>query len=158
MTETNIRTSADYAQKQNKKDSMDMKDVKTNLNYDDKVIQKIAGLAINGVSGILDMDGGMISSLKEKITNSDEATKGVDTEVGKKQVAVELNVICEFNKNIPDIFNEATEKISEKIKDMTGLEVIEVTMNVSDIMTREEYDEKHKNDKKEQKKDEKQAI
>lgn len=68
------------------------------LTYEDKVIQKIIGLSLENVSGLLGIDGGFFSNLKEKIVNSDDVTSGVNVEVGKTQVAVDLNVIVEYQK------------------------------------------------------------
>ncbi|EHD48438.1 response regulator, partial [Streptococcus pneumoniae GA16531] len=62
------------------------------------VIQKIIGLSLENVSGLLGIDGGFFSNLKEKIVNSDDVTSGVNVEVGKTQVAVDLNVIVEYQK------------------------------------------------------------
>ena len=124
---------------------------KKTLNYDDKVVEKIAGISINDLPGILEMNGGLMNNIKERVTDNQEMTKGVDVEVGQKQVAVDLDVICEYGKNIPEVFEEASKKISEKVEEMTGLKVVEITMNVSDVMTREEYNQKNNNNKRDDK-------
>ena len=62
------------------------------------MIQKIIGLSLENVSGLLGIDGGFFSNLKEKIVNSDDVTSGVNVEVGKTQVAVDLNIIAEYQK------------------------------------------------------------
>ena len=58
------------------------------LTYEDKVIQKIIGYALKDVDGLLTLDGGFFSNMAEKIVNTDNVTAGINTEVGKKQVAV----------------------------------------------------------------------
>ena len=78
-------------------------EVKGELTYDDKVIQKIIGLSLEKVSGLLAVDGGFFSNIKDKLVNSDNVTHGVNVEVGKEQVAVDLNVVAEYQKNVPDI-------------------------------------------------------
>ena len=78
-------------------------DVKGELTYEDKVIQKIIGLSLEKVPGLLDVDGGFFSNLTEKIINTDNVTRGVNVEVGKEQVAVDLNVVVEVNVNVVDI-------------------------------------------------------
>lgn len=114
-------------------------DMKKNLTYDDKVIKKIAGIATDDIPGILTLSGGLIGNLADRFRSTDNKTKGIDAEVGTKQTALDLNVVCEYGKNIPDLFNTVVEKVSAAIKAMTGLEVIEVNMHVEDVMSREDF-------------------
>lgn len=103
------------------------------LTYEDKVIQKIIGIALENIDGLLTVDGGFFSNLTEKLVNTDNVTSGVSVEVGEKQVAVDLDIVAEFGKDINKIFDEMKTIISKEVKQMTGLEVIEV--NVVDIKT-----------------------
>ncbi|MDU0411850.1 Stress response regulator gls24 [Lactococcus lactis] len=81
-------------------------EVKGSLTYEDKVIQKIVGLALESVNGLLSVDGGFFSNLTGKLVNTDDVTAGVGVEVGKKQVAVDLKVVTEYKKNVPDIYQK----------------------------------------------------
>ncbi len=63
--------------------------VKGNLTFDDKVIQKIIGIALSEVDGLLTVDGGFFANVAEKLVNTSDVTSGIDVEVGKKQVAVD---------------------------------------------------------------------
>ncbi|WP_042753359.1 Asp23/Gls24 family envelope stress response protein, partial [Lactococcus garvieae] len=74
-------------------------DIKGELTYEDKVVQKIVGLALETVDGLLSIEGGFFSNLTGKLVNTDNVTSGVDVEVGKTQVAVDLKVITEYRKN-----------------------------------------------------------
>ena len=95
------------------------------LTYEDKVIQKIIGYALKDVDGLLTLDGGFFSNMAEKLVNTDNVTAGINTEVGKKQVAVDLDVIVEYGKDIEDIYNQIKELISTEVNNMTHLDVIE---------------------------------
>lgn len=117
------------------------KDVRGELTYDDKVIQKIIGIALENVDGLLTVDGGFFSNIKDKLVNSDDVTSGISTEVGKKQVAVDMDIVAEYGKDIDDIYEQMKKLISEQVDKMTHLDVIEVNVNVVDIKTREEYEE-----------------
>ena len=117
------------------------KDVKGELTYEDKVIQKIIGIALENVNGLLTVDVGFFSNIKDKLVNSDDVTSGISTEVGKKQVAVDMDVVVEYGKDIEDIYDQMKKLISEEVDKMTHLDVIEVNVNVVDIKTREEYEE-----------------
>ena len=110
------------------------------LTFDNDVIKKIIGQALENVSGLLAVDGGFFSNLTDKLINTDNVTSGVNIEVGKEQVAVDLNIIVEYKKNVPEIFEEIKRVITTDIKKMTGLEVIEVNVNVIDIKTKEQHE------------------
>ena len=115
-------------------------EVKGELTYDDKVIQKIIGISLEKVSGLLAVDGGFFSNLKDKIVNSDNVTHGVNVEVGKEQVAVDLNVVVEYQKNVPTLYKEIKKVVAEEVSKMTDLEVVEVNVNVVDIKTKEQHE------------------
>lgn len=59
--------------------------VKGNLTFDDKVIQKIIGIALSEVDGLLTIDGGFFSNIAEKLVNTNDVTSGIDVEVGKNK-------------------------------------------------------------------------
>lgn len=122
------------------------------LTFEDQVIKKIAGIASNDVKGILSMSGGFMSGLTDRFRSSEDITKGIDAEVGERQVALDLKVIVEYGKNIPSIFQDAVTKIKKSVYDMTGLDVIEINMHVEDVMTRSEFDAKSKSSKEEEEK------
>ena len=79
-----------------------VEEVKGELTYEDKVIQKIIGLSLENVPGLLAIDGGFFSNLTGKLINTDNVASGVNVEVGKKQVAVDLKVVVEYQRNIPE--------------------------------------------------------
>ena len=110
------------------------------LTFDNDVIKKIIGQALENVSGLLAVDGGFFSNLTDKLINTDNVTSGVNIEVGKEQVAVDLNIIVEYKKNVPEIFEEIKRVITTDINKMTGLEVVEVNVNVIDIKTKEQHE------------------
>ena len=124
----------------NEKQDVVSKDVRGELTYEDKVIQKIIGLSLDRVPGLLHIDGGFFSNLTEKIVNTNDVTHGVNVEVGKEQVAVDLNVIVEYRKNVPTLYKEIKDVIVSEVAKMTDLEVVEVNVNVVDIKTKEQHE------------------
>ena len=116
-------------------------EIKGTLTYEDKVIQKIVGLALESVDGLLAVDGGFFSNLTGKLVNTDNVTAGVDVEVGKKQVAVNLKIITEYKKNVPEIYKSIKEIIRKEVAGMTDLEVVELNVSVIDIKTKAQQEE-----------------
>ena len=124
-----------------KKDvNKNVEEVKGELTYENKVIQKIIGFSLENISGLLAVDGGFFSNLTDKLINTDNVTSGVNVEVGKEQVAVDLDVIVEYKKNIPELYQEIKKVITNDISNITDLEVVEVNVNVVDIKTKEQHE------------------
>lgn len=116
-------------------------EVKGDLVYDDKVIQKIIGIAIEQIDGLLTVDGGIFSNAAEKLVNTDNVTAGIDTEVGKEQVAVDMDVVIEYGQDITKVASEIRKVIRDEVAKMTHLDAIEVNLHVVDIKTKEEFEQ-----------------
>ena len=124
-----------------KKDvNKNVEEVKGELTYENKVIQKIIGFSLENISGLLAVDGGFFSNLTDKLINTDNVTSGVNVEVGKEQVAVDLNIIVEYKKNVHELYQEIKKVITNDISNITDLEVVEVNVNVVDIKTKEQHE------------------
>lgn len=117
-----------------------MTEIKSTVTYDEKVIQKIVGHALENIEGLLAVSGGFFSNVKDKLVNSDDVTTGVNVEVGKEEVATDLDVIVEYGKDIPAIAEGIKSIVAQNVEVMTHLKVVEVNVNVVDVMTREEYE------------------
>lgn len=116
-------------------------DVKGELVYDDKVIQKIIGVAIEQIDGLLTVDGGFFSNAAEKLVNTDNVTAGIETEVGKQQVAVDMDVVIEYGRDITEVADKIRRVVRDEVAKMTHLDVIEVNIHVVDIKTKAEFEE-----------------
>ena len=115
------------------------------LTFDEKVIRKIVGYSVNEIPGILAMSGNLISGITDVLKSTDDAAKGISVEVGKKQTAVSMKVICEYGQCIPDIFQMIVSKVTSSVSEMTGLIVVEVNVHVTDVLTKEDFDRRKKN-------------
>jgi len=103
----------------------------------DTVVQKIAGLATREVSGVYALGGGAaraFGALRERIPGaSASASQGVSVEVGEKQAAVDLQILVEYGVSIAELARSVRRNVINSIEQMTGLEVVEVNINVSDV-------------------------
>lgn len=111
----------------------------------DTVVQKIAGLATREVSGVYALGGGAaraFSAIRERIPGaSASAGQGVSVEVGEKQAAVDLQILVEYGVSIADLARSIRKNVINAIEQMTGLEVVEVNINVNDVHIPGEDDE-----------------
>ena len=103
----------------------------------DTVVQKVAGLAAREVPGVYDLGGGAaraFSAIRERIPGaSASAGQGVSVEVGEKQAAVDLQILVEYGVSIADLSRSVRRNVIGAVEQMTGLEVVEVNINVSDV-------------------------
>ncbi len=103
----------------------------------DTVVQKVAGLATREIPGVYDLGSGTaraLSALRERIPGATaSAGQGVAVEVGEKEAAVDLQVIVEYGVAITDVSRSIRRNVITSIEQMTGLEVVEVNINVSDV-------------------------
>jgi uncharacterized alkaline shock family protein YloU len=103
----------------------------------DIVVQKIAALATRDVSGVYDLGGGAaraFGAIRERIPGaSASAGQGVSVEVGEKQTAVDLQIVVEYGVSITDLARSIRRNVIGAVEQMTGLEVVEVNINVGDV-------------------------
>lgn len=109
------------------------------LTFNDSVIEKIAGLVCRNVEGVLSLDGGMMSELADRFSKKTDPTKGIDAEVGEKQVALDMDATIEYGADAREIFDEICERTQRAIKNYTGLDVVEINVNVNDVLTKKEW-------------------
>lgn len=131
-------------------DGRELEYEESKLIIEDKVVAKIARIAINGVDGILEMKGNIADSIGSFFSGRDEqSTAGVSVEVGEKEAKINLDVIIEYGKNATRIFQDIKRAVTNNIKEMTGLDVVTINVDVVDVMTRQEYENKNRESNKE---------
>lgn len=112
----------------------------------DTVVAKIAGIAAREIAGVHAMGTGAVramGALRERFPGGGRAsvTQGVSVEVGERQAAIDVDIVCEYGVRIADVANAVRRNITERIEDMTGLEVTEVNIAVDDVYTGEDRQE-----------------
>jgi len=73
-------------------------------------------------------------------------SKGVKVEVGEKEAAVDMFIIVEYGVRIPDVAIHIQENVKRAIESMTGLNVVEVNVNVQGVIfsTPEPKEDEHR--------------
>jgi uncharacterized alkaline shock family protein YloU len=98
-----------------------------------EVIAVIAGLATVETEGVAGMSGGITSGITELLGRKN-LSKGVKVQVGQREAAVDVSVIVEFGRRIPEVSAEIQRNVKRSIETMTGLNVVEVNVHVHDVM------------------------
>ena len=103
---------------------------------DQSVVSKIAAIAAREVSGVHKLGGvvsGAIAGMVKRIRGDEHATSGVGVEVGTKQAAVDLTMVAEYPVPLPDLTQSVRDNVTSRIESLTGLEVVEVNIVVTDL-------------------------
>ncbi|MFF8828783.1 Asp23/Gls24 family envelope stress response protein [Streptomyces sp. NPDC015131] len=111
----------------------------------DGVVEKIAGLAARDVAGVHAMGSGVsrtFGAVRDRVPGGrPSVTRGVKAEVGEVQAALDLEIVVEYGYPIMDVAGEVRENVISAVERMTGLDVVEVNIAVSDVKLPEDEDD-----------------
>jgi uncharacterized alkaline shock family protein YloU len=101
------------------------------------VVAKIAALATQEIPGVQALGKSLsrtFGSIRSKVPGASAATaQGVSVEVGERQAAVDIDIVCYYGQSIVETADAIRQNVIERIEGMTGLEVVEVNINVDDL-------------------------
>lgn len=101
----------------------------------EEVVSVIAGIAVSEVPGVVDTAGGFAGGISEVFSGKKKLSKGIKVEVGEKETKIDVNIIVEYGTRIPDVAFEIQNKVKKSVKEMTGLDVLEVNVHVQGVRT-----------------------
>ncbi|GGU18915.1 Asp23/Gls24 family envelope stress response protein [Streptomyces coeruleorubidus] len=111
----------------------------------DGVVEKIAGLAARDVDGVHAMGSGLsrtFGAVRDRVPGGAKSvSRGVKVEVGEVQAALDLEIVVEYGVSIADVARDVRENVITAVERMTGLEVVEVNIAVSDVKLPDEEEE-----------------
>ncbi|MGA5195187.1 Asp23/Gls24 family envelope stress response protein [Streptomyces exfoliatus] len=113
----------------------------------DGVVEKIAGLAARDVDGVHAMGSGLsrtFGAVRDRVPGGgtkSSVTRGVKAEVGEVQTALDLEIVVVYGFSITDVAGDVRENVIAAVERMTGLEVVEVNIAVSDVKLPEDEEE-----------------
>ncbi|ESP96382.1 Asp23/Gls24 family envelope stress response protein [Streptomyces sp. CHA1] len=111
----------------------------------DGVVEKIAGLAARDVDGVHAMGSGIsrtLGAMRDRVPGGGKSvTRGVSAEVGEVQTALDLEIVVDYGVSIADVARSVRENVVNAVERMTGLEVVEVNIAVSDVKLPDEDDD-----------------
>ena len=115
-----------------------------NTTISNTVVAQIAGIAAleAEVEGI-QMGGGTsaaVGDFLQSVTGSSgsvDYSRGVSTEVGEEEAAVDLTTTIEYGQSIPRVTEAVRRNVANRVESLTGLRVSEVNITVNDIQVPE---------------------
>lgn len=109
------------------------------------VVQKIAAMATREVSGVRELGGSAsrtFGAIRERIPGAGTSSgQGVTVEVGERQAAIDVELLVDYGVAIADLAKAVRKNVMTAIERMTGLEVVEVNINVTDVYLGENEDQ-----------------
>jgi uncharacterized alkaline shock family protein YloU len=101
----------------------------------ESVVAKIAGVAAREISGVHAMGTGRTraaGAIRQRI-GATTAAQGVSVDVGRRQAAVDLDVIVDYGVSIPDLSAAIRQNVISRVEALSGLEVTEVNISIDDV-------------------------
>ncbi|GAA2127298.1 putative alkaline shock family protein YloU [Arthrobacter sp. TE12231] len=104
---------------------------------EETVVQKLAGIATREVPGVYAMGSAgrrAFSALTERIPGSQtNVSGGVSVEKGERQTAIDVSIVVDYGFSVVEVSQAIRRNIIQSVERATGLEVLEVNINVTDV-------------------------
>ena len=98
----------------------------------DEVVSIIAGIAATDIKGVAGMSGGIAGGFAEMLGKKNLA-KGVKVNVGETEATIDLYIIVEYGFKIPEVTEQIQLAVKQNVETMTGLNVLEINVNVQGV-------------------------
>ncbi|WP_329614585.1 Asp23/Gls24 family envelope stress response protein [Streptomyces brevispora] len=102
----------------------------------DTVVSTIAGIAVRETDGVHSLGRGTsraLGAVKDKVSRSNDPGRGVKVEVGEKQAAIDVVIVVEYGIPILEAAKNIRTHVTDAVETMTGLEVVEINIDVLDV-------------------------
>lgn len=103
----------------------------------DGVVATIADIAIRETEGVHSVGRGAskaFGAVAGRMPGSSSgAGRAVKVEVGERQTAIDVDVEVEYGVQIHKLADRIRDGVTEAVETMTGLEVVEINLNVFDV-------------------------
>ena len=114
----------------------------------DKVLAKISKKVVDKVDGVLDIQRGFFDNITSTFSTDSESTSGISISQKDMDSVVEAGIILEYGKRAEEVFRNLDKAIKTEIKNLTGINVKAVKVNIVDILTKEEFKKKQEQEEK----------
>lgn len=97
------------------------------IHMSEEVVATIAGMAAREIEGIHALGRSRLISF------GDDPARGVEAEVGKREAALDMEVVLEYGCDIRAIASELRDRVGKEVEKMAGRKVVEVNLDVVDV-------------------------
>ncbi|MFD2637404.1 Asp23/Gls24 family envelope stress response protein [Piscibacillus salipiscarius] len=105
-----------------------------------EVIEVIAGIAANEVSGVANMRGNLASNVTERFGKKKHG-KGVRVDLSEQGIVIDVFTVLDYGISIPTVAQKIQDSIRSTLKNMTALEILEINVHVVGVQIEDKQDE-----------------
>ncbi|MCF0134888.1 MAG: Asp23/Gls24 family envelope stress response protein [Lachnospiraceae bacterium] len=102
---------------------------------EDEVIARAAGMAALECYGVVGMAQTNVKDGIAQLLTGDTLTKGIKVQSSDEGVTIEFHIIVEYGTNISTIADNLMSNVKYSVKEMVGVEVLDVNVFVEGIRT-----------------------
>ena len=103
-------------------------------NIDPEVIGSIAGIAIQSVEGVSSLGTPSLRrSIRERLGSAERNARGIEVEVGRREVVLDINIRVIFGYNIPRTVIAVRQTVADHLLNLCGLIAKEINVKVIGI-------------------------
>ncbi|MDW7667520.1 MAG: Asp23/Gls24 family envelope stress response protein [Bacillota bacterium] len=106
-----------------------------------EVLSIITSIAAREIEGVQDASSGFVDEISS-LFNKKNNTKGIKIEVKENNVYIDISINVEYGYNVHKVAEAVQARVSEKIENMTELNVTSVNVNVANVFIKEEEEVK----------------
>ena len=103
------------------------------VNISDEVVATIAGIAATEIDGVHGMSGSAIGDIAEKLGAKKSPQKGVKVVMGDAGAEIDVYIVVEYGKRIPELAWEVQENVKNSVETMTGIDVKAVNVRIEGV-------------------------
>ena len=103
-------------------------------NIQPEVIGAIAGVAAQAVEGVASLGTTSLRrTIRERMGGAERKARGIDVEVGRREVILDINLRVIYGYSIPDTVIKVREKVADRLVQLCGLLAKEINISVSGL-------------------------
>jgi uncharacterized alkaline shock family protein YloU len=113
-----------------------LKTERGNTSISNSVVAQVAGMAAQEVEGVQlgSSTTRAVGGILDSVTGGTGYARGVTVEVGETETAIELSVVVEYGRSIPQVSEAVRTNVIRRVENLVGLKVTEVNITVNDVI------------------------
>jgi len=113
-----------------------LKTERGNTTISDAVVAQVAGMAAQEAEGVQlgSPTSRAVGGIVDSVTGGTGYARGVTVEVGETETAIDLSVVVEYGRSIPQVSESVRTNVIRRVENLVGLNVNEVNIAVNDVL------------------------
>jgi uncharacterized alkaline shock family protein YloU len=104
------------------------------------VISIISSIAASEIEGVNAAASGFVDGISSLFSKKNY-TKGIKVELKDNDAFIDLSITVDYGFKIQDVATKVQEKVKTEVENMTGLNVVNVSVNIQNVVIPKEKDD-----------------